>query len=165
MRRSAAAVGGALLVAAALSACTAARNTLGTTSSPCFRALALAQDAVHDHGTFVGVKLVSASQMAKLDHLRKVISDRSRTPVRAVCVVGYRGDYRRDQVERPAGPVPSSGVGHFAVVVVSSPQNVLLATIVLEREPLRFRHLALGAVPGAAHPPGRPATTAWAARS
>jgi hypothetical protein len=41
--------------------------------------------------------------------------------------------------------MPRSGVGHFAIVVVSTPQNKLLATFVLEKEPVRFRHLALGA--------------------
>ena len=35
-------------------------------------------------------------------------------------------------------------MGHFAIVVVSTPQNKLLATFVLEKEPVRFRHLALG---------------------
>ncbi len=61
-----------------------------------------------------------------------------------VCVVGYSGSFRPDQVSRPAGPVPADGEGHFAVVVVSNPQNKLLATVVLQREPVRFRHLALG---------------------
>jgi hypothetical protein len=134
-----------------LSGCTAARDTLGTNSSPCFRALALAADAVHDRGTFTGVRLVSATALVKLHRLDSVLLQRSSTRLRNVCLVSYRGTFRASEVSRPAGRAPSSGVGHFAVVVVSTPQNVLLATFVLEKEPVRFRHLALG------HPDGAPA--------
>jgi hypothetical protein len=134
-----------------LTGCTAARDTLGTNSSPCFRALALAADAVHDRGAFTGVRLVSASSLAKLQRVDKVLSQRSRTRLRNLCLVSYRGTFRPDQVKEPAGPIPPSGEGHFAVVVVSTPQNVVLATFVLQKEPVRFRHLALGRIHG---PPG-----------
>jgi hypothetical protein len=143
---------GLALSVAALALPGCARNTLGTTSSPCFQALPVAKEAVHGRGSFVGVRLVSASEMSKLRRLRGVIDHRSRTPVRNVCVVGYSGTFRPDQVSRPAGTVPASGVGHFAVVVVSNPQNKLLATVVLQREPVRFRHLALGEPPRASGP-------------
>jgi hypothetical protein len=124
--------------------CTAARDTLGTNSSPCFRALALASDAVRDRGVFTGVRLVSASTLFKLQHVEKVLSQRSHTRLHNLCLVSYRGTFRPDQVKEPAGPIPATGEGHFAVVVVSNPQNVVLATFVLEKEPVRFRHLALG---------------------
>ncbi len=127
-----------------LSGCTSARDTLGTNSSPCFHALALAADAVHDRGKFAGVRLVSDTTLAKLHRVEAVLKQRSSTPLHNVCLVAYRGDYRSDQVERVAGKVPTSGTGHFAIVVVSTPQNDLLATFVLEKEPVRFRHLALG---------------------
>jgi len=141
-RRAVAAVAAVIVSAAGITGCTAARNTLGTTSSPCFRALPVAKTAVHGRGTFAGVRLISSSEMSKLRHLKGVIEARSRTPVHDVCAVAYRGTFRRDQVARPAGRVPSTGVGHFAVVVVSNPQNELLATVLFLREPLRFRHLA-----------------------
>jgi hypothetical protein len=128
-----------------LSGCTAARDTLGTNSSPCFHALALAADAVHDRGVFAGVRLVSYSSLAKLHRMDPVIKARSSTPLENLCLVAYGGDFRLSQVRRPAGKMPRSGVGHFAIVVVSTPQNKLLATFVLEKEPVRFRHLALGA--------------------
>jgi hypothetical protein len=137
-----------------LTSCTAARDTLGTNSSPCFRALALAADAVHDRGVFTGVRLVSASSLAKLHHVDKVLSQRSGTHLRNLCLVSYRGTFRPDQVKQPAGPVPASGEGHFAVVVVSTPQNVVLATFVLQKEPVRFRHLALGPSHGPPAPRG-----------
>jgi hypothetical protein len=138
------------------SGCTAARDTLGTNSSPCFRALALAADAVHDRGVFTGVRLVSASSLAKLhrpdfQRVEQLLSQRSRTRLHNLCLVSYRGTFHPDQVKQPAEPVPLSGVGHFAVVVVSTPQNEVLATFVLEKEPVRMRHLALG------HPHGGPA--------
>jgi len=127
-----------------LSGCTAARDTLGTNSSPCFQALAQAKEAVHDRGVFAGVRLVSDTTLSKLRRLHTVLDQRSTTRLRAVCLVAYRGDFRPDQVKRPAGKVPASGVGHFAVVAISTPQKDLLATFVLEKEPVRFRHLALG---------------------
>jgi len=145
---------GAVVVLALGAAAGCARNTLGTTSSPCFQALALAKDAVHDRGSFVGVRLVSAAELAKLRRLDGVVAKRSPTPVHNVCLVGYSGSFRSDQVTLPAGRVPASGVGHFAVVVVSNPQNRLLATLVLAREPVRFRHLALGAPVRWRDPPG-----------
>ncbi|HVA02831.1 MAG TPA: hypothetical protein VMU64_03710 [Acidimicrobiales bacterium] len=131
------------------SGCTAARNTLGTNSSPCFHALALAADAVHDQGVFAGVRLVSDASLAKHGRMEALIRARSSTPLHSLCLVAYRGTFRLSQVLHPAGRMPSSGVGHFAIVVVSTPQNKLLATFVLEKEPVRFRHLALGALAGA----------------
>jgi hypothetical protein len=142
------------LGALTVTSCTAARDTLGTNSSPCFRALALAEDAVHDRGVFTGVRLVSAASLAKLQRVDKVLAQRSRTRLHNVCLVSYRGTFRPDQVKLPAGPVPPSGEGHFAVVVVTNPQNVLLATFVLEKEPVRFRHLALGHAHGPPAPRG-----------
>lgn len=132
-----------------LSGCTSARDTLGTNSSPCFHALALAADAVHDRGVFAGVRLVSDASLAKHDRMEPVIKARSSTPLHSLCLVAYRGSFRLSEVHRPAGKMPSSGVGHFAIVVVSTPQNQLLATFVLEKEPVHFRHLALGANPDA----------------
>ena len=160
VRRSRRLVAVAVAVAVALgmlslSGCTAARDTLGTNSSPCFRALALAADAVHDRGVFTGVRLVSASSLAKLhrpdfQRVESLLSQRSRTRLRNLCLISYRGTFRPDQVKRSAEPLPPSGVGHFAVVVVSTPQNEVLATFVLAKEPVRMRHLALG------HPRGGP---------
>jgi hypothetical protein len=134
----------AIAALGAASGCTAARDTLGTNSSPCFRALAIAKDAVHDRGTFAGVRLENASALKTLKHGGQVLKARSTTPLHSLCVVSYRGSFRTTEVSRPAGRAPTSGVGHFAIVVISTPQNKLLATFVLEREPVRFRHIALG---------------------
>ncbi len=148
--RRLAAVGAVALGSLAVAGCTSARDTLGTNSSPCFKALALGADAVHDRGKFAGVRLLSAQTIKKIPRVDDVLSERSSTRLHNVCAVAYSGTFRRSQVERPAGRVPASGVGHFAIVVVSTPQNVLLATFVLEKEPVRFRHLALGVPHGTA---------------
>ena len=132
----------------ATSACTAARDTLGTNSSPCFRALAIASDAVHDRGTFAGVRLVAVSALKSVKHVGEMLQARSSTPLHNLCVVSYRGTFRPSEVARPAGRVPASGTGRFAIVVISTPQNKLLGTFVLEREPVRFGHIALRAPDG-----------------
>jgi len=127
-----------------LGACTSARDTLGTNSSPCFRALPVAEDAVHDHGTFAGVRLVAATALKQFNHLYADLEGRSATPLRNLCIASYHGTFSLDDVGRPAGNAPAGGVGRIAIVVVSTPQNVLLATFVLQKEPVRFRHYMLG---------------------
>ena len=126
------------VVAGAVGGCTSARDTLGTSVSPCFKALAVARDAVRDRGSFAGVRVLSA---VALGH------DVSPAPAgllagagNDVCVVSYKGSYRLDQVARPRGGPPPGGVGAFAIVVVSKPQNKLLGTFVRSTQPLRFGH-------------------------
>ena len=57
-----------------------------------------------------------------------------------VCAVSYKGTFTMDQVERPLGPAPSGGVGHYAIIIVSKPQNHLLGTVLRLTQPLRFGH-------------------------
>ena len=143
LRASAIAALMAVLALATLSGCTAARDTLGTNSSPCFRALALAKDAVHNRGTFSGVRLVNVATLkAPPAHFKATLQARSLKPLHNVCLVSYKGTFTPDQVERPAGKSLPPGTGHVAIVVVSTPQNVLLATFVLQHDPVRFRHVA-----------------------
>jgi hypothetical protein len=61
-------------------------------------------------------------------------------PVSTVCAFSYQGSYTTSQVEKPLGAAPPGGTGQYAVVLVSMPQNELLATLVLAHEPIRFRH-------------------------
>jgi hypothetical protein len=129
---------------AVVPSCTSARNTLGTNSSVCLRALAVAQDAVHGRGKFAGVRFVPVSALVKYKHLHAALTARAHPPLHDVCLVSYRGRFRLDQVDNPAGRAPAGGVGHFAIVVVSVPRNALLATFVLQHEPVRFRHYVLG---------------------
>jgi len=129
-----------------LAGCASARNALGTNSSPCYLALPVARDAVHDRGTFNGVRLVSAKDLAKRTRLLDTLVARAGGKLHDVCVVEYRGAFRLDQVERPLGRAPVGGVGRFAVVVVSRDTNRLLATFVRGTQPVRFRHMALRAM-------------------
>jgi hypothetical protein len=126
------------ILAATLTACTSARDTLGTNASPCFESLIIAADAVHDRGTFAGVHLVSLASFGKDAHAH--LLERAGPSVHDVCVVSYRGSYRISQVERPLGRAPVGGVGHYAIVIVSEPQKHLLGTVVRLTQPLRFSH-------------------------
>ena len=123
-----------------LARCTSARDTLGTTASPCFEALAIGADAVHDNGSFAGVHLLTLSTAAHDLHMQRTLLARFGPSVHNVCVVSYRGTFDVAHVARPLGPPPPGGVGHYAIVIVSKPQNQLLGTVIRETQPLRFGH-------------------------
>jgi hypothetical protein len=55
--------------------------------------------------------------------------------------VSYRGLFDVNHVEKPLGPSPPGGLGHYAIVIVSTPQNHLVGTVVRLTQPLRFEHL------------------------
>jgi hypothetical protein len=129
-----------VLLAMVLAGCASARVTLGTNASPCFDALPVAHDAVHGRGTFAGVRLVSLSSFGADVHLQHYLAEATKAKVHDVCVVSYRGTFATDEVEKPVGPPPSGGVGHFAIVIVSKPQGHLVGTVVRLTQPLRFGH-------------------------
>lgn len=131
---------GLVMAAALLGACTSPREALGTNASPCFQALPVAAAAVHHRGVLQGVRLIDAQRLGRHDQLRAVASMRAGHPVRSVCAFAYRGAYSLGQVERPLGHQPPGNSAPYAVVLVATPQNTLLATFVLEHEPFRFRH-------------------------
>jgi hypothetical protein len=131
---------GLLVAGAALGACTSPRDALGTNASPCYQALPVAAAAVHHRGAFQGVRLIDAQHLGRNDQLRAVLSVRAGHPIRSVCAFSYRGAYTLDQVERPLGFPPAESPAPYAVVLVATPQNTLLATFVLEHQPFRFRH-------------------------
>jgi hypothetical protein len=129
-----------LLASATLVGCTSARDTLGTNNSTCFEAIAAAGSAVHHRGSFAGVRLVSFSAFGTDVRLKDELVDLFGTTVKDVCVVSYRGTFATAQVEHPLGPAPAGGVGHYAIVIVSKPQNHLLGTVIRSSQPLRFGH-------------------------
>ncbi|HUY64039.1 MAG TPA: hypothetical protein VMV14_05930 [Acidimicrobiales bacterium] len=131
------------LAALALSACVSPRNTLGTSSSLCYRALPVASEAVHDRGTLAGIRLVSPKEIGRHHRLLQVLDQRTGGTLGNVCVVSFRGQFRQSQVQRPLGSGPAGGTGQFAIVIVSSPGNGLLGTFVLTRVPLPLRHEVL----------------------
>ena len=161
------AAGAAVLGVVLLSACTAPRNTLGTNSSPCFKAVPVATDAVHDRGKLSGVRLLKSKDLDRRPHFRSLLEARAGTRVTTVCVVSFQGQYTLAQVERPFGRSPAGGGGPVALVVVSTPANRLLGTLVLSHVPLPLRHEVLRGPPvrappikppdAVAAPPGHPA--------
>jgi hypothetical protein len=124
--------------------CTSARNALGTNSSPCYRALPVAEDAVHDRGAFNGVRLVTAKGLLHPPRYLDELRARAGGMLKDVCVVSYSGSYTLDQVEKPVGAAPPGGTGRYAIVVVNRPSNKLLGTFVRITLPMRFHHLASG---------------------
>ena len=122
-----AAVGTAVMA----SACAAPRNTLGTSSSTCFRALPTAKTAVHHKGRLVGVRRMGR------DNVTRVLPPMGTVHSRYVCVVGFRGPYQSGEVDAP-GPSPS---GRYALVVVTHRGTTLLKTVLVDRLPLRLGHL------------------------
>jgi len=130
-------------VAVALGGCTSPRNALGTSTSRCYRALPVARDAVHDEGRFAGVRYLTIAALAHaLASTRPSVVD---VPVHdersgaAVCVVAYFGRFSASSVER--GWTVDARTGRLALVVVRARDERLVATVVLERAPLRFRRL------------------------
>jgi len=94
-------------------------------------------------GSFGGVRLITAKQLASKSHLLRTLRSRGVSRLEDICVVEYKGTYRLDEVEDPMGRPPDDGVGHYAIVVVSRSTNKLIGTFVRATLPVRFRHLAL----------------------
>lgn len=133
-----------IAVAFGVAACTSPRNALGTNSSPCFRALAVAKDAVGGAGRYAGVRYISAKTfLTSLEHSRHSASAPSalRHTRDALCAVNYRGRYSAATVKAgwPAGRTN----GQFAVVLVDAKTNVVLGTLVLSHPPLDFSKFLL----------------------
>ena len=143
--RRVAALSAALVSTVALSACTAPRNTLGTNSSACFRAVPVATDAVHDRGKLTGVRLLKSKDLDQRPHFRALLESRAGTTVTTVCAVSFQGHYTLGQVEKPFGRSPVGGSGTVAIVIVSNTADKLLGTLVLSHVPLPLRHEVLRA--------------------
>ena len=123
----------------ALSACTSPKDVLGTNSSPCFRALATADVAVPAGSRFAGVRYLSAASFkSDLVHDKRnydvppaLVSNKS-----PICVVAYVGRFSAALVKKPW---PANvAAGRIAVVLITAKLNGLLATIVLQKPPLRL---------------------------
>jgi hypothetical protein len=144
-----------LVAAAVMAACGTSRNGLGTSSSPCYKAIPVVSDAVHDRGTLAGIRLFSGSQIDHYTRLLQVLDAAAGHKVTQVCVASFHGQYTSADVSKPIVSPSAVRTGKVAVVFVSYPDNKLLGTIVLSREPLPLRHVVLGVppAPGRAPPP------------
>jgi hypothetical protein len=136
----------ATAVALGAGACGAGRAILGTNTSPCFLALPVAKRAVAGRGSLDGVRLIDVDRLTSRGDrpLRELLELIPIPPSHTVCLVAYRGSFTIGQVELPVGPIPPSGVGRYAIAVVTSPGSTLLGTFVVRHEPLSFKHEHLG---------------------
>jgi hypothetical protein len=134
------------VTAVGVGACGAGRGILGTNTSPCFLALPVAKRAVEGRGSLDGARLVDIARLtARGDRaLRELLEEMHIPSSREVCLIAYRGSYTIGQVELPFGPIPASGVGRYAIAVVTIPKSMLLGTLVVRHEPLSFKHEHLG---------------------
>jgi len=134
------------VAAVGVGACGAGRAILGTNTSPCFLALPVAKRAVENRGSLDGVRLVDVTRLTSRGEraLRELLDQMPIPPSHEVCLVAYRGSFTVGQVELPFGPIPPSGVGRYAIAVVTIPGSTLLGTLVVRHEPLSFKHEHLG---------------------
>lgn len=128
------------LLGSALAGCTTVRSDLGTTDSSCYLALPAASRAVRAEGRLVGVHLFT---LGRLRELAPRLSRRlvvPHPPPREVCAIEFTGTFTAESVVMPVG----RRSGHLAVVVLASPSNRLLGTVLLQHPPLRFQHAHMG---------------------
>ena len=125
MKRRALMAGPVLLLLA--SSCAGGRNSLNTTASSCFRAISVAENAVHHSGRLVGVRHLRA------DALVREAPEAADLGRRTACAVAYRGDFSATSVTGASG----NRTGPFAVVLVEGGDH-LLGTYVVARLPVKF---------------------------
>jgi len=139
-RRIAAGLAGVVVVACVLAGCSSVRSSLGTTDSPCYLSLPAASQAVHGSGRLAGVHLFTLSRLrqdAPRLYARLAIS---RPNQDRICVIEFTGSFTNSSVARPLG----SPAGRLAIVVLRTPSDALLGTVLLDRPPLRFAHGHIG---------------------
>jgi hypothetical protein len=136
VRRVAVWAGAVVLGASAFAGCSSAHAGLGTTDESCYLALPAASKAVGGHGHLSGIRKYRVADLKNLaPRLYDHVADQApRTQV--ICLAGYTGHFSKAMVEKPIG----RPTGRLAVVVVTSPQNKVLNTLILERLPVRFQH-------------------------
>jgi hypothetical protein len=132
-----------LVTAGGVAGCTTARNALGPSESPCFRAIPIARAAVNDKGRFAGVRYLDAPALSAaikkaklLTHGRVTLPDALTDVIGPVCAIAYRGFYDPSRVA--SGWSPRGRPGMLAIVVVRLQKLAVVVTVVLRRSPLRL---------------------------
>jgi hypothetical protein len=140
LRRLGLALSATALLAVLATGCTSVRSSLGTSDSSCFRAIPVANTAVHSRGRFVGAHLFTESKLhSTAPKLVSALTADGLT-VHTVCVVAFEGTFSATGVSHPLG----RSTGKLAVVVASSPANKVLATVIFGKAPLHFGHPHVG---------------------
>jgi hypothetical protein len=119
-----------LALSCAVAACSAPRNTLGTSASSCFRALPPARAAVHHTGRLVGVRRVGAATAARHFPEAAVASGGH------LCLVALEGAFNAADITGARG----AKTGRYAIVAVDPHHDRVVGVHVVDRLPLRFRH-------------------------
>jgi hypothetical protein len=100
-RRGVGAVALALCLGVGAAACSAGRESLGTSDAPCYVALPTASQAVGSHGHLVGVLLFKVGSVTY--RLLDRALDAARVTSGRVCLVAFSGDFSAASVAHPAG--------------------------------------------------------------
>jgi hypothetical protein len=125
-----------LLAAGLLAGCTSARSNLGTSDSACFLALPPATKAVGGHSKFIGVHLYTLASLRKnAPHLYDALPSQPASSQR-ICAIAFMGTFTTTSVSHPLGLAS----GPVAVVVLKTPSNQLLGTVIFDHAPVRFGH-------------------------
>jgi hypothetical protein len=132
------------LASTTLTACTAARNGLGTRASSCFRVLPEARAAAGKHSRFDGVLSTSAAVLVKAISNEPHIGPPPVPPAplaavshETTCLVRFLGSFSLSTVLR--GWAPGPGPYWNAIVVVRQPTAALVATVLFRRIPPSIR--------------------------
>jgi hypothetical protein len=136
-RRLGTGVAGLVAATSLLTACSAARSGQGTTDESCYLALPTAAKAVGGHAHLAGVRKFTLSGLHGMTPPRlygQLVMDVPKG--QNVCVAAYTGHFSASKVPKPLG----RSAGTLAVVVVTTPANHLLGTVILTKLPVRFQH-------------------------
>jgi hypothetical protein len=137
-RRGCTAVAASLVLAATLlTACSAARTGLGTTDESCYLALPTAAKAVGGHGHLEGVRKYTVQSLRGVAPRLYAHFGHTMPKNKSVCLAAYTGHFTESAVSKPLG----RKAGTLAVAIVTTPGNELVATLILTKIPVRFRHV------------------------
>ena len=123
-----------------LAGCTSVRSNLGTSDSSCYLALPAATRSVGATSRLVGVHLTTVRTIAKDSSFLSTALGIGNGSAKRACVFEFAGRFSKSSVSRARGRAS----GRFAVVVLTSPGNRLLGTVILRHPPLRFGHPHFG---------------------
>lgn len=125
----------------ALSACTSPTSALAPSASPCFEAIPIASETLHDHGRLLGVRSLTPATINQ--DLRKAGNIPIPTPglnlAVHLCVVGYHGPFTRSEVPSP-WPL-GRRTGADALVIFSPDRRHVLYTVLVSKVPLRLSRI------------------------
>jgi hypothetical protein len=126
----------ALLVAGAVTYCSATGFFSSTGVSPCFTALPVAKAAIHVKARFVGVQRLGIKDLQEdFPVLSQRMPELGKKPA---CVVAYQGNFLPGDVVNPR---PPDRGGRIALVIVPDRAKQAAATLLRDHVPAHFRQL------------------------